>query len=316
MIKAKDLTRYYGSFCAADHVSFKVSPGEVLGFLGPNGAGKSTTMKMLTGFLNPTFGTSTICGYDILQNPIAAKQQMGYLPENGPLYEEMTVLEFLSFVAALRDLKDSPSHKAIERGMDICGLYDVRHQPIETLSKGFRQRVGMAQAVLHDPPCLILDEPTDGLDPNQKQQIRALINQMAADKAIILSTHILEEVEATCSRIIIIDHGKVMIDEPTHQLLKSHPNYNAVRLTLKGKPNPDIRSQLEALSSVRSVESANDGFLVLPKKETTVYETLWEIAHEQKWPVQELRHEPIRLEKIFADLTESGNQARQIGLGA
>ncbi len=187
MISVSNLVKDYGHFRAVDHVSFEVRPGDVLGFLGPNGAGKSTTMKMLTGFLPPTSGTASIGGHDILKNPTEAKKLFGYLPESGPLYQEMTVLEFLTFIARMRGLSGLARSEALERGLGLCHLDEVRHQVIETLSKGFRQRVGMAQAILHNPPVLILDEPTDGLDPNQKREVRKLIGTMAKDKAVILS---------------------------------------------------------------------------------------------------------------------------------
>jgi ABC-2 type transport system ATP-binding protein len=213
MISVSNLVKDYGNFRAVDHVSFEVRPGDVLGFLGPNGAGKSTTMKMLTGFLPPTSGTASIGGHDILKNPTEAKKLFGYLPESGPLYQEMTVLEFLTFIAKMRGLSGAARSEALERGLGLCHLDEVRHQVIETLSKGFRQRVGMAQAILHNPPVLILDEPTDGLDPNQKREVRKLIGSMAKEKAVILSTHILEEVEAMCTRAIIIARGKVVVDD-------------------------------------------------------------------------------------------------------
>ena len=218
MITVSNLVKDYGSHRAVDHVSFEVRKGDVLAFLGPNGAGKSTTMKMLTGFLPPTSGTASIGGHDILKNPREAKQLFGYLPESGPLYQEMTVLEFLDFISKMRGLFGPARQAALDRALGLCHLGDVRHQVIETLSKGYRQRVGMAQAILHDPPVLILDEPTDGLDPNQKREVRKLISSMAKDKAVILSTHILEEVDAMCTRAIIIARGKVVVDSTPAEL--------------------------------------------------------------------------------------------------
>lgn len=222
MIEAESLTKVYGRIRAADGVSFQVKPGEILGFLGPNGAGKSTTMKMITGFLTPTAGSARICGHSISDEPLAAKKCFGYLPETGPLYPEMTVLSFLRFVAEMRGLRREDASTAIERTIAACHLSEVLHQPLETLSKGFRQRVGLAQAILHDPPCLILDEPTDGLDPNQKREVRRLIASMAKEKAIILSTHILEEVEAMCTRLIIIDKGKIVADDTPSAIRAKH----------------------------------------------------------------------------------------------
>ena len=224
MIEAKNLTKDYGNIRAADNVSFTVEKGDVLGFLGPNGAGKSTTMKMLTGFLTPTDGTGSIGGHDIRKNPLEAKRLFGYLPESGPLYQEMTVMEFLNFIAEIRGYQDREhKEKVAKRAVEICHLKGVLNQTIETLSKGYRQRVGLAQAVLHDPHCLILDEPTDGLDPNQKREVRKLITSMAKQKAIVLSTHILEEVDAMCNRIIIITDGKVIVDSTPDALREKHP---------------------------------------------------------------------------------------------
>jgi ABC-2 type transport system ATP-binding protein len=223
MIEAKNLTKDYGTIRAASNVSFTVEKGDILGFLGPNGAGKSTTMKMLTGFIPPTEGTGAIGGHDIKEAPLEAKKLFGYLPESGPLYQEMTVEEFLSFIADMRGYTDKESkEKVMTRALTVCHLLSVRHQTIDTLSKGYRQRVGLAQAILHDPPCLVLDEPTDGLDPNQKREVRKLISSMSKDKAIILSTHILEEVDAMCNRIIIIAKGKVIVDSTPAKLKEEH----------------------------------------------------------------------------------------------
>jgi len=222
MIEADSLSKTFGRIRAVDAVTFTVNKGEVLGFLGPNGAGKSTTMKMITGFLTPTAGTARVGGFDIREKPLEAKRLFGYLPETGPLYPEMTVVQFLAFVAELRGLAGTRAGEALDRVFEICHLEGVRHQALETLSKGFRQRVGLAQAVLHDPVYLIMDEPTDGLDPNQKREVRKLIAGMAQEKAIILSTHILEEVEAMCTRVIIIDQGKIVADDTPQRLKERH----------------------------------------------------------------------------------------------
>ena len=205
MIKADGLVKWYGGMLAVDHVSFEVQKGEVLGFLGPNGAGKSTTMRMLTGYLPMSEGSVSIGGHDMAEDPLAAKALFGYLPENAPAYKDMTVEAFLDFAASMRDLSGQKKHDAIEKAIATCHLEKVRHQSIDTLSKGFFHRTCFAQAILHDPPVLVLDEPTDGLDPNQKHEMRELIKRMGRDKAIIVSTHILEEVEAICTRVIIID---------------------------------------------------------------------------------------------------------------
>ena len=214
MIEVKGLVKTYGNKRAVDGVSFKVNPGDILGFLGPNGAGKSTTMKMITGFIRPDAGTATVAGVDVTQDPVAVKSKIGYLPESAPAYGEMTVVEFLRFIAEVRSFRNKADREErVERVIARTQLDSVRRQTIETLSKGYKQRVGFAQALLHEPPCLILDEPTDGLDPNQKNEVRALIKTMAQDRAVILSTHILEEVDAICTRIILISQGKVVVDE-------------------------------------------------------------------------------------------------------
>ena len=214
MIEVKGLVKTYGNKRAVDGVSFKVSPGDILGFLGPNGAGKSTTMKMITGFIRPDAGTATVAGIDVTKDPVAVKAKIGYLPESAPAYGEMTVVEFLRFIAEVRGFRAKAAREErVERAIARTHLDPVRRQTIETLSKGYKQRVGFAQALLHEPPCLVLDEPTDGLDPNQKNEVRALIKTMAQDRAVILSTHILEEVDAICTRIILISQGKVVVDE-------------------------------------------------------------------------------------------------------
>jgi len=223
MVTVKSLTKDFGPIRAVDNVSFEVKKGTILGFLGPNGAGKSTTMKMVTGFLKPTAGTAIVAGYDVRTDPVEVKKRIGYLAESSPAYHEMTVFEFLDFVGECRGIRSGePREKRIGEVLDLCNLESVRRQPIETLSKGFKQRVGFAQAVIHDPPILILDEPTDGLDPNQKHEVRKIISGMAENKVIILSTHILEEVDALCNRIIIIANGRVVIDETPQEIRKAH----------------------------------------------------------------------------------------------
>lgn len=306
MIKAVNLTRDYGTFRAVDRVGFEVRTGDVLGFLGPNGAGKSTTMKMITGFLPPTDGTAEVGGHDIRHEPIQAKRLFGYLPESGPLYQEMTVLEFLNFISDIRGLTGAARGQALDRVLEICHLEPVRHQPIETLSKGFRQRVGMAQAVLHDPPCLIMDEPTDGLDPNQKQEVRKLIAGMGREKAIVLSTHILEEVQAMCNRVIIIARGKIVVDETPAQLLRRHPRYNAVLLAVRDGDAAAIREVLDNIRQVGKVENISGGLLVFPRKGEELKELLWQTAREKAWQVTALENAPVGLDEVFADLTRDG----------
>ncbi|HTZ20477.1 MAG TPA: ATP-binding cassette domain-containing protein [Opitutaceae bacterium] len=223
MIEVKGLVKVYGTKRAVDGVSFTVKRGEILGFLGPNGAGKSTTMKLITGFVSPNAGTAIVDGHDVTREPVAVKRKVGYLPENAPAYPEMTVEEFLTFIAETRGFRGDARAAVVNRAAELTHLTPVRRQTFETLSKGYKQRVGLAQALLHDPPVLILDEPTDGLDPNQKNEVRALIKNMATEKAVVLSTHILEEVEAICTRVIIISAGKIVVDETPAQLQARMP---------------------------------------------------------------------------------------------
>lgn len=222
MISVKDLRRTFGPIVAVDSISFDVDKGEVLGFLGPNGAGKSTAMKMITCFLTPDSGTAEVCGYDVLKQSVEARKKMGYLAESAPAYGEMTVSGFLKFICDAREIKGALRKNAIERVVNMCSIENVYHQSIETLSKGYKRRVGLAQALIHDPEVLILDEPTDGLDPNQKYEVRELINSMAKDKTIIVSTHILEEVEAICTRSIIVARGKILVDSTPEELKQEH----------------------------------------------------------------------------------------------
>ena len=224
LIDIDHLSKRFGTFTAVDDLSFRVHRGEVLGFLGPNGAGKSTTMRMLAGFMTPTAGSARIMGHDVQQDGVAARRLLGFLPEGAPTYPEMSVAGFLRFCARVRGFSGSELADRVERALDLTTLRGVRLQPVETLSKGFKRRVGLAQALLHDPPVLVLDEPTDGLDPNQKHEVRGLIERMAPDKAIVISTHILEEVEAVCTRAIVIAGGRIVADETPRELVARHPS--------------------------------------------------------------------------------------------
>ena len=224
LIQIEGLTKRFGGFVAVDNVSFDVRRGEVLGFLGPNGAGKSTTMRMLAGFMTPTAGTARIQGHDVQTDSVAARRALGFLPEGAPTYPEMAVADFLRFCARVRGFRGAELEDRVDHALGLTSLRGVRLQPVETLSKGFKRRVGLAQALLHDPPVLVLDEPTDGLDPNQKHEVRALIARMAPEKAIVISTHILEEVGAVCTRAIIIAHGRIVADGTPAQLEARHPS--------------------------------------------------------------------------------------------
>ncbi|MGJ8642949.1 MAG: ABC transporter ATP-binding protein [Luteolibacter sp.] len=233
MIEAANLTKRFGSKLAVDNLSFTVEKGDVLGFLGPNGAGKSTTMRMVTGFIPPTSGDAKICGISIVKDPAAAKRKIGYLPESAPLYNDMTVIGFLKFCAEIRGLVGAEKNEAVERSIETCFLTSVARQSIDTLSKGYRHRTCLAQSLLHDPEVLILDEPTDGLDPNQKYEVRQLIKRLGETKAILFSTHILEEVEASCTRAVIVDRGKIVADGTPKELITQAPNGSLTELFRK-----------------------------------------------------------------------------------
>ena len=262
MIEIDNLVKRFGAAVAVDQVSFSVDRGEVLGFLGPNGAGKSTTMKMITGFLTPTSGTARVEGFDVQDDPIEVKRRVGYLPEGAPMWSDMTPRGFLAFVARVRGLSGARQRERMDAVIAQTQLDSVLEKPIETLSKGFKRRVGLAQALLHDPDVLILDEPTDGLDPNQKHEVRNLISKMAADKAIIISTHILEEVEAVCSRAIIIAKGKIVADDTPENLLTRSRRHNAVSVRVGGDVSV-ARTLLQDMDAVASIEIVRTDWLIV-----------------------------------------------------
>jgi ABC-2 type transport system ATP-binding protein len=267
---------------------------------------------MVTGFLSPTSGRAEIGGVNVQENPREAKRRIGYLPESGPLYQEMTVFEFLRFIAEIRGLRGGKAREALDRVSHLCHLHAVRNQPIETLSKGFRQRVGMAQAVLHDPPCLILDEPTDGLDPNQKQDVRRLIASMADEKAIILSTHILEEVEAMCNRVIIISGGRILVDETPRSLIRRHPQYGAVQMQVLDNEHGSARETLLRLDGVHDVEARDEHWLVLPDRGIDdLKPRLWEAARREKWRLISMHDAPLKLEDVFRNLTRPDGESAE-----
>ncbi|MEM7672045.1 MAG: ABC transporter ATP-binding protein [Verrucomicrobiota bacterium] len=305
MILAENLTKDYGAFRAVNQVSFEVKPGDILGFLGPNGAGKSTTMKMLTGFLRPSSGKAFISGKNVGTNAKAAKSQLGYLPETGPLYPEMTVHEFLSFTAEMRGLAQVQKSSSVDKAIETCHLHGVVYQTLDTLSKGYRQRVGLAQAILHNPPCLILDEPTDGLDPNQKDEVRKLISGMAQDKAIILSTHILEEVSAMCNRVIIIDRGVVKVDATPQELLKKHPRFN--ELTVNGEEDSlkSFETAIQGVEWIQKVSRPTKRKLVLsPTKGQNIQAKVLGISSEKGIALDSIELARPRLEDVFRSMTQ------------
>ena len=310
-VKISNLYKHFGSFTAVDNISFDVKRGEVLGFLGPNGAGKSTTMKMITGFLTPSAGTITVGGQDISRHPLAVKRQIGYLPEGAPAYPDMTPFQFLNFIAEIRGFSGSFKQQKVGSVIERVNLHDVINQPIDTLSKGFKRRVGLAQAILHDPDVLILDEPTDGLDPNQKHEVRSLIQEMSAEKVIILSTHILEEVHAVCSRAIIIAQGKVVADGTPADLEARSKYHNAVTLTISNDKysKGEIRATLQKLQGVNTVEvlSEDDDCLkyrLFPQSNQNIITNLSQQSREQQWNIQEMHLERGHLDEVFHDITQ------------
>lgn len=321
MIEIQGLVKKFGAFTAVDGVTFSVKRGEVLGFLGPNGAGKSTTVKMLTGFLSPSAGTARVCGHDVSQEPIAVKEKIGYLPEGAPAYPDMTPWEFLNFIAQVRGIPKDKRKARIEEVASLVHLEGVMRQTIDTLSKGYKRRVGLAQAILHDPEVLVMDEPTDGLDPNQKFEVRALINRMAPNKAIVLSTHILEEVEAVCTRAVIIARGKIVADGTPAELRARSRFHNAVNVKVKSAGfNVDAAQndlgRLAGVSSVELVGSENGhvSLMVFPKGQDPIVTQVGEHVRGRGWQVDELHVEPGRLDEVFRTIT--GGVAGKAAAGA
>ena len=322
MIEAQNLVKWFGPKLAVDDVSFTVERGEVLGFLGPNGAGKSTTMRMITGFLPPSGGQVTIGGADMVDHGIEARAQIGYLPENAPAYPEMTVESFLEFVAEVRGMSGQERKDAIDRVVDMCWLQPVFHQTIETLSKGYRHRVGFGQAIIHDPPVLVMDEPTDGLDPNQKHEVRNLIKRMGREKAIIISTHILEEVDAVCSRVIIIDRGKLVFNGSPADLRGKSKESGAVRVRVVGVPGAEIKQALRSLPTVAGItitDEADAGAMALVRPKRTdgqrpsLAQAVAGLAREKGWDVDELHTLGGRLDEVFRAITISETSQAQDG---
>ena len=313
MIVADHLVKDFGQKRAVDNVSLTVKRGEVLGFLGPNGAGKSTTMKMLTGFLRPSAGRASIAGYDVATAAMSARKVLGYLPEGAPLYPDMTPWSLLHFCAEVRNLPSDICQKRVIESIERTNLESVVMQPIDTLSKGFKRRVGLAQALLHDPEVLILDEPTDGLDPNQKHEVRELIREIAPNKAIIISTHILEEVDAICSRAVIIADGKVIADGAPGQLAERSPLFNALSVVLPKEKVSQALSILEAQNQVQEVRSQTlaDGLsklIVVPVRGELILNTVTNCLSEENLDIVSIRPEATALEDLFRQLTVSSHK--------
>ncbi|MCC5790719.1 MAG: ATP-binding cassette domain-containing protein [Opitutales bacterium] len=304
LIRVGGLTKDFGPFRAVNAVSFGVRKGEILGFLGPNGAGKSTTMKILTGFIPATAGEAWVEGFSVQKDSLETRRRIGYLPESSPAYPEMTVEEFLLFVAECRRINPRKNRqKRVEEILSLCFLQDVRKQTIDTLSKGYKQRVGFAQAVIHDPPVLVLDEPTDGLDPNQKQEVRKIITGMAKEKAIILSTHILEEVEALCSRLIIIDRGKILVDETPAEFRQRHEQHNRFRIGIEGIEISEAAAKLKKQDFAGSVATEGQTLLVKAPGRESIESALLKFCQQEQWSLKSFRKESGRLDEVFRQLT-------------
>jgi len=312
MIKVSNLVRTFGPKRAVNGISFSVDKGEVLGFLGPNGAGKSTTMRMITGFIPPTSGSVMVGGHNVVENPIPAKRLIGYLPENAPAYTDMTVHGFLNFAAELRGFRGDARQKAVSRVVEMCFLENVLHQSVDTLSKGYLHRTGFAQSILHDPEMLVLDEPTDGLDPNQKHEVRQIIKRMGEKKAIIFSTHILEEVEAVCSRAIIIDRGQIVANGTPTELKAKSELAGAVTLRIAGASGEAVKDRLAHLSAAKravllSEANGSARARVYPKNESAangdLARAVLELVAKENWKLEEIHTEEGRLDEVFRSIT-------------
>ena len=304
-IVVESLRKQFGAFTAVDGISFDVRRGEVVGFLGPNGAGKSTTMRMITGFLAPSGGQIRVDGLDVCKHPTQVKQRIGYLPEGAPAYGEMTVTGFLGFIADIRGYRGAEKQERIQSAIRKANLGSVIHKPIETLSKGFKRRVGLAQAILHDPPILIMDEPTDGLDPNQKHEVRELISEMAQDKAILISTHILEEVNAICDRAVIIAHGRLVFDGTPQALEAMSGQHNAVTINFTGALPDSAEQRLRALDDVAEVicEQALNRLRVMPGEGLSIAGQVTRLVRDEGWEIEEVYVTTGQLDEVFRRIT-------------
>jgi ABC-2 type transport system ATP-binding protein len=308
MIKAKNLSKHFGPTIAVENASFEVKKGEVVGFLGPNGAGKTTTMRILTCYLQPDSGTAEIAGHSIHDTPVEVRQKIGYLPENAPLYGDMVVADYLHFIGEVRGMRADNRKKAIEKMIEVTSLQSVIHRPIGELSKGFRQRVGLAQAMLHDPEILIMDEPTSGLDPTQIIEIRALIKKLGTEKTVILSTHILPEVSATCNRVLIISDGEIVASGSPDELTQRAQGKGMITLTIRG-PEEEVEKGLREFPGIEEVEKIDGGiqevqrFRVRSSEEKDISEDLFRLVVGKGWTLSELYKEKVSLEDIFLQLT-------------
>ena len=309
MIHVENLTKYFNEFCAVDHINFDVRKGEILGILGPNGAGKTTTLRMITGFLSPSDGKIQIKDFSIQDHPIEIKKIMGYLPESAPLYHDMMVYDYLNYVADIREIQASEKLAHIRQLASLCGLNEVMHKTIDELSKGYKQRVGLAHAMMNDPEILILDEPTSGLDPNQIIEIREIIKNIGKEKTVILSTHILSEAEATCDRIVIIHQGKIAIDDTTENLKQTAGNTQIISLCLQGASYEDVKTLMSNIDGIRQTEKIEgDGSVIrvraMCEGGKDLRPELYKQIKKTDWTLLEFVRETQNLENIFRELTK------------
>jgi ABC-2 type transport system ATP-binding protein len=308
MIELSNLTKYYGDLCALDHVTLTIEKGKILGLLGPNGAGKTTALRIITGYLRPTEGTVTAKGFSIDRDALAIKKLIGYLPESAPLYHDMLVFDYLHYVADIRGLGEDGKEARIRELVNICGLNEIMHRSINELSKGYKQRVGLAHAMMSDPEILILDEPTSGLDPNQIADIREIIKQIGKEKTVILSTHILSEVEATCDRVVIINKGKIVADGSTQDLKRESRAEYSLNVSLKGGDSEAVQSVLSPVKGISEIqqtgtENGTRSFRLLCRTHEDIREKVYRKIKEQDWVLLEFSQEMKSLEKIFRELT-------------
>ncbi len=306
MVQIKELTRYYGQTCAVDNLNFEIPKGQILGLLGPNGAGKTTTLRILTGYLQPTSGTIMVEGVDVRENPLEVKKRIGYLPESSPIYPDMIVFDYLLFIAEMRGIEKSEQINRIKELAKICSLTDVMHKTVMNLSKGYKQRVGLALALMSDPDILVLDEPTSGLDPNQIVEIRSIIKEIGKTKTIIFSTHILSEAEATCDRVVIINNGKIAADGTTEMLKNTEDGNRLVTLTLEKADKADVESVLKGLKGISetSVEKQENTLDIRITCTEDIRAALYGEIKKKDWILLELKQEKKSLENIFRELTK------------
>ena len=309
MIKVSKLSKQYVERTAVNNISFEVESGEIVGFLGPNGAGKTTTIRMLTGYIPPTSGTASIGGHDVFSESIKARQKIGYMPENVPLYDDMRVREYLRFRAELKGLRGQEARQGVNEAVELCGLKQIRRQMISSLSKGYRQRVGLADALVNNPELLILDEPTNGLDPNQIRRFRELIKQLGIRHTILISTHILSEVEMTCNRVIILNEGKIIANGNPNDLSSELRSAHTISIELKTSEEiaKDLISAIPGIKKVNKEHQSGEWthFNIRTEPDTDVRESIVYLANTQKWPLREIRTQHATLEDAFVEITQS-----------